>query len=96
MGSLTDPDGTFANYPWAAQQVIDNLYEPYRAKYPGYISRTHQDKDQTGQFDIYGYVYTPETYKTTFLLTAGSQTCTGVFPAVCRQSGVRHGLPKLR
>ena len=71
MGSLTDPDGTFANYRWTAQEVIDNLYEPYRAKYPGYISRTHLGKDQTGQFDMYGYVYTPETYKTTFFLTGG-------------------------
>lgn len=71
MGSLTDPDGTFANYQWTSQQVIDNLYEPYRAKYPDYISRTHLGKDQTGEYDMYGYVYTPKTYKTTFFLTGG-------------------------
>ncbi len=71
VGSITDPDGTFGNYHWTAQQVVDNLYEPYRAKYPTYISRTHLGKDQTGQYDMYGYVYTPEHYKATFFLTGG-------------------------
>ena len=71
VGSITDPDGTFGNYHWTAQQVMDNLYEPYRAKYPAYISRTHLGKDQTGQYDMYGYVYTPEHYKATFFLTGG-------------------------
>ena len=71
VGSLTDPDGTFGSYQWTAQQVIDNLYEPYRARYPGYITRTHLGKDQSGGYDMYGYVYTPETYKTTFFLTGG-------------------------
>ena len=71
VGSLTDPDGTFGNYQWTAQQVMDNLYEPYRAKYPDYITRTHLGKDQTGQYDMYGYVYAPEHYKTTFFLTGG-------------------------
>lgn len=70
-GSLTDPDGTYGNYQWTSQQVFENLYEPYRTKYPNYISRTHLGKDQTGQYDMYGYVYTPETYKTTFFLTGG-------------------------
>ena len=70
-GSLTDSDGAYGNYQWTAQQVIENLYEPCRAKYPDYISRVHLGKDQTGQFDMYGYVYTPETYKTTFFLTGG-------------------------
>ena len=71
VGSLTDPDGTFGNYQWTAQQVMDNLYEPYRAKYPDYITRTHLGKDQSGQYDMYGYVFAPETYKTTFFLTGG-------------------------
>lgn len=71
VGSLTDPDGTYGNYQWTAQQVMENLYEPYRAKYPEYITRTHLGKDQTGQYDMYGYVYTPEEYKTTFFLTGG-------------------------
>ena len=71
VGSLTDPDGTFGNYQWTAQQVLDNLYEPYRAKYPDYITRTCLGKDQSGQYDMYGYVFAPETYKTTFFLTGG-------------------------
>ena len=71
VGSLTDPDGTVGNYQWTAQQVMDNLYEPYRAKYPGYITRTHLGKDQTGEYDMYGYIYEPEEYKTTFFLTGG-------------------------
>ena len=71
VGSISDPDGTFGNYQWTAQQVIDNLYEPYRNKYPDYITRTHLGKDQTGTYDMYGYVYTPKNYKTTFFLTGG-------------------------
>lgn len=71
VGSITDPDGTYGNYQWTAAQVIENLYEPYRAKYPGYITRTHLGKDQTGTYDMYGYVYAPENYKTTLFLTGG-------------------------
>jgi hypothetical protein len=71
VGSLEDAEGGFADYHWSSQQVVDNLYEPYRAKYPDYISRAHLGKDQTGEYDMYGYIYTPETYKTTFFLTGG-------------------------
>ena len=70
-GSLNGDDGAFGDHNWTAQQVLEHLYDPYLAKYPDYITRTHLGKDQTGQYDMYGYIYTPETYKTTFFLTGG-------------------------
>lgn len=71
VGSIADPDGTFGNYEWSAAQVIENLYEPYRKKYPEYISRTHIGKDESGCYDMYGYVYAPPAWKTTMFLTSG-------------------------
>ena len=70
-GSITAPDGTFGNYQWTAQQVVDNLYEPFRAKYPDRITRTHLGKDQSGSYDMYGYIFAPKQYKTTLFLTGG-------------------------
>ena len=69
-GSITKT-GTFGNYNWTSDQVINNLYEPYREKYPDYIKRTYLGTDQSGQYDMYGYVYTPESFDTTLFITGG-------------------------
>ena len=56
---------------WSADEVIDHLYEPVRARYPDYITRTAIGKDATGTYDMYCYVYTPQDYKTTMFLSGG-------------------------
>jgi hypothetical protein len=71
FGDLHGGEGSFANILWTAEEFIDNLYEPMRAKYPEYITREVIGKDQSGQHDMYGYVYTPEEYKCTLFIAAG-------------------------
>ena len=61
----------FANFMWTAEQVLDNLYEPYREKYPEYISRFTFGKDDTGTYDMYCYEYAPEDYEITVFLSGG-------------------------
>jgi len=64
-------DCTFGNFMWTSEEVINNLYEPVRERYPDYITRTVIGKDQSGQYDMYGYVYAPENYETTMFLSGG-------------------------
>lgn len=64
-------DCTWGDFTWTSEDVINNLYEPIREKYPDYITRTVIGKDQSGQYDMYGYIYAPEHYETTIFLTGG-------------------------
>jgi len=64
-------DGSYGYVGWTSDEVLENLYEPVRKKYPEYISRTVIGKDHSGQYDMYGYVYTPENYKITMFITGG-------------------------
>ena len=62
---------TLGDILWTSEEVLNNLYEPVRERYPDYITRRVIGKDQTGQYDMYGYVYTPKNYETTMFLTGG-------------------------
>ena len=70
-GSITKTDGTFASYQWTSKKIIDNLYEPWVAKYPEYIERHELGYDQSGKFRMVGYTYTPESFDTTLFITGG-------------------------
>jgi len=59
------------NFAWTSEQFFDNMYEPVRARYPEYITRENIGKDQTGQYDMYCYVYEPKNYKATLFITSG-------------------------
>ena len=48
------------------------MYEPVRARYPEYITRENIGKDETGKYDMYCYVYTPENYEATLFLNGGT------------------------
>lgn len=63
--------GTLGNYTWNVQQVYDNLYEPLREKYPDYITRTSLGKDQSGEYEMFGYIYAPKDYQATLFITGG-------------------------
>ena len=65
-------DCTYGNLAWTADTVLNNLYEPVRQRYPDYITREVIGKDQSGKYDMYAYVYTPEHYETTMFLNGGT------------------------
>ena len=71
FGDLHGGEGSYADILWTAEEFLDNLYEPYRTKYPEYITREVIGKDQSGQYDMYAYVYAPEEYKCTLFVAAG-------------------------
>ena len=71
FGDLHGGEGSYADILWTAEEFLDNLYEPYRTKYPEYITREVIGKDQSGQYDMYAYVYAPEEYKSTLFVAAG-------------------------
>ena len=63
--------GTLGNYTWTSQQVYDNLYEPLREKNPGYITRTSLGMDQSGEYEMFGYIFAPKEYQATLFITGG-------------------------
>lgn len=65
-------DCTWGNVLWDSNTVIEKLYEPVRQRHPGYITREVIGKDQSGKYDIYSYIYTPENYEITIFLNAGT------------------------
>jgi len=72
QGSIKRGDSNLmGDIDWTSEEFIDNMYEPVRAAHPDYITRNIIGKDQSGQYNMYSYVYTPENYKTTFLLASG-------------------------
>ena len=70
VGSIAD-DCTWGDFCWDSETFLNKLYEPMREKYPNYITREIIGKDQSGQYDMYGYVYAPEQYEITMFLTGG-------------------------
>ncbi|MBR4864794.1 MAG: succinylglutamate desuccinylase/aspartoacylase family protein [Oscillospiraceae bacterium] len=71
VGSIGN-DCTYGNFLWTADEVLENLYEPVRQRHPGYITREVIGKDQSGKYDMYAYIYTPENYETTMFLNGGT------------------------
>lgn len=72
VGGIAGGSDSLGNFMWTYRQVLDNLYEPVRQKYPNYITREVIGKDQSGKYDIYAYVYAPENYETTMFLNGGT------------------------
>ena len=63
---------TLGDVNWGSEKFFDNMYEPWREKYPDYITRSSIGKDATGQYEMYCYVYEPADYKTTMFLVGGT------------------------
>ena len=68
-GHLNGGEGSFGNWQWSADELYENLYEPMRAKYPEYITRTWIGKDQSNTYDMWQYTFAPENYEQTIYLT---------------------------
>ena len=71
VGSIGE-DCTWGNFMWPADTVLQQLYEPVRQRHPDYITREVIGKDQSGKYDIYAYIYTPENYEVTMFLNSGT------------------------
>lgn len=71
VGSIS-ADCTWGNFLWSSDMVLEKLYEPVRQRHPAYITREIIGKDQSGQYDMYAYIYTPENYETTIFLNGGT------------------------
>lgn len=64
-------EGSFADYRWTSDEIYEKLYEPMRSLHPDYIKREHIGKDQSGQYDMYCYIFEPKHYTETVFLCAG-------------------------
>lgn len=74
--SLRGEGGGFDIRKATADEVLDALWEPIRREFPQYCTRKLLGKDQTGQFDIWEYDFTPECgYKKTIILGGSLHGC---------------------
>jgi len=68
----SDESPNFADgFNGTADDYINSLFEPLRSSFSSYITRDVVSKDESGQFDIYRYIFSPERYKKTIII----QTC---------------------
>lgn len=71
VGDFLGNADSFADYRWSSESILENLYEPLREKYPEYITRENIGKDQSGQYDMFAYIFEPENYEQSVFLSAG-------------------------
>ena len=50
--------------------AYEALWENLRLEFPNYITKTLLGKDQTGVYDIYKYIFEPENYEKTIIITS--------------------------
>ncbi|WP_250162216.1 M14 family metallopeptidase [Psychrobacter sp. WY6] len=51
--------------------ILNEFYEPLLADYPTHVTKNTLGKDSSGLYDIYEYVFEPDNYEQTILLTSG-------------------------
>ncbi|MBR5903075.1 MAG: hypothetical protein IKZ15_02475 [Clostridia bacterium] len=71
VGDLNGGEGSWGNWDWSLDELLEAVYEPMRAKYPEYITRSWIGKDQTGTYDMWQYTFAPENYEQTIFITGG-------------------------
>lgn len=52
-------------------ELIASVYDPITAEYPNYVTKHNIGKDASGTIDMFAYVFEPEGYQQTVILTAG-------------------------
>ncbi len=63
----------FADYKkMDSDAIISELYEPLRAAHPENITRENIGKDDSGKYDMWCYIFTPENYEYTVFISAGA------------------------
>lgn len=71
VGDIMGNEDSWGNAKWTLDEFLGNMYEPVRQRHPDYITREIIGKDETGVYDMYGYVYAPEDYEATIFLASG-------------------------
>ena len=71
VGDLNGKEGSWGNWDWSCDELLEAIYEPMRAKYPDYITRSWIGKDQTNTYDMWQYTFAPENYEQTLFITGG-------------------------
>jgi len=71
VAHIVGGSNSFGNFMWNSEEFVNNIYEPYREKYPQYITRTTIGKDDTGKYDMYCYIFAPKDYEITVFLSGG-------------------------
>lgn len=56
---------------FTSEEFIESYYEPMRKNNPKYIARKTIGLDDTGQYTMWCYTFTPENYKTSVYIQAG-------------------------
>lgn len=56
---------------YTSEEFIENVYDVLVEKYPTYITKSIIGKDATNTYNIYQYVFCPETPEQTIYLQAG-------------------------
>ena len=63
----------FADYKKLdSDALISDIYEPLREANPDNITRENIGKDDSGKYDMWCYIFTPENYEYTVFIAAGS------------------------
>jgi len=70
-GDVLGNEDSWGDYNWTSDELIEKIYEPLRAKYPEYITRTWIGKENTGKYDMWSYKFEPEDYEQTLFFTSG-------------------------
>ncbi len=71
---ITDAFGgkdDFADFKWDAAQMNDALFRELCRKYPAYVTEKNVGKDQSGEYDIQAYYFSPRKYDRTLLIVSG-------------------------
>lgn len=61
----------FENNAHTTATVLDNFYEPLLADFPKAVTKNVLGKDSSGLYDIIEYVFEPDNYEQTIVLTSG-------------------------
>jgi len=103
-GDLMGRDGSWGFWEWTSDEVFQHVYEPLRARYPEYIRRMWIGKEQSGTYDMWAYIFTPEEYEQTIFITGGLHASemdgylglARLMELLCHEDGSHAGLHYLR
>ena len=70
-GHLEGGEGSWGDWHWTYSELLENVYEPLRRRFPNYITRENIGVDESGKYDMWAYTFAPEKYEKTLFITSG-------------------------